>query len=512
MPAALRHVIVVFGDQLDEQSVALEGFDSGLDVIWMAEVNGECAHVWSHKQRIALFLAAMRHFRDRQRALGRTVIYSELGDAGNTGKLSTELGGFLERNRPLKVIAVEPGEHRVRAGLEFVCREAGVPLEVRPDTHFFCSVEDFRHHAAGRKELRMEWFYREMRQRHGVLLDARGKPEGGVWNFDKENRKAFGKQGPRLRAALRFTPDALTQSVLQEVGKRFAAHPGSLDSFAWPVTPEQAKAALDDFIEHRLATFGEYQDAMWTGEPFLSHSLLSAAMNLKLLHPRAVVAAAERAWREGRAPLAAVEGFIRQIIGWREYVRGVYWLLMPGYARRNVLGAEQELPDFYWTGDTELRCLRETIGQTLRHGYAHHIQRLMVTGLYALLLGVRPQAVHEWYLAVYVDAVEWVELPNTLGMSQYADGGVMASKPYIASGKYIARMSNYCAGCPRNPALATGEAACPFTTMYWDFLVRHEERLRGNRRMTMQLKNLERIGEVERSLIRRQAEQIREGR
>ncbi len=476
----------------------------------MAEVAAESTRVWSHKQRIAVFLAAMRHFRDSQRALGRTVHYTELSDPENTGQLSTQLAAFLKAQRPAAILCVEPGEHRVRAGLEKVCRSAGIPLEIREDRHFLSTPADFAKHAAGRKELRMEFFYREMRQRHRILLDARSKPEGGAWNFDKDNRKAFGKDGPCLPAPRRFPPDSLTRAVLAEVARHFPDHPGSLDSFAWPVTPAQAREALDDFIAHRLRTFGDQQDAMWTGEPFLSHSLLSVALNLKLLDPREVIAAAETAYREGRAPLAAVEGFIRQILGWREYVRGVYWLLMPEYLERNALGAGQPLPAFFWTGDTALTCLREALGQTLKHGYAHHIQRLMVTGLYTLLLGVRPQAVHEWYLAVYVDAVEWVELPNTLGMSQYADGGVMASKPYVASGKYIDRMSNYCASCPRNPAHATGPDACPFTTLYWDFLLRHRDQLSGNHRMTMQLKNLDRLSLEERERIQAQAGLVRE--
>lgn len=511
MPSAssLRHLIVILGDQLDPQSAALDGFDSHRDAIWMAEVASESTHVWSHKQRIAVFLSAMRHFRDAQRALGRTVHYTELGDADNTGRLSTQLAAFLQNHPPAAVVCVEPGEHRVRIGLEKVCRSARIPLDIRTDRHFLSTPADFAQHAAGRKELRMEFFYREMRQRHRILLDARGKPEGGAWNFDKENRKSFGKDGPRLPAPLRFKPDALTRQVLDDVSRHFPDHPGSLDSFAWPVTPKQARAALDDFIQHRLPTFGDHQDAMWTGEPFLSHSLLSVALNLKLLDPRDVIAAAETAFREGRAPLPAVEGFIRQILGWREYVRGVYWMFMPEYLERNALGADQLLPDFFWTGDTPLTCLRESLGQTLRHGYAHHIQRLMVTGLYTLLLGVRPQAVHEWYLAVYVDAVEWVELPNTLGMSQYGDGGVMASKPYVATGKYIDRMSNYCASCPRHPAQATGPQACPFTTLYWDFLLRHRDQLSGNHRMTMQLKNLDRLGLSEREAIQAAAAAVR---
>jgi deoxyribodipyrimidine photolyase-related protein len=386
-------------------------------------------------------------------------------------------------------------------------------LEVRPDRHFLCSREEFARHAAGRRQLRMEFFYREMRRRHGVLLDADGGPQGGQWNFDAENRRSFGRAGPPagLRAPRRFPPDATTREVLALVARRFARHPGDLAAFDWPVTPAEARAALADFVAHRLSHFGEYQDAMWTGEAWLYHSRLAAAMNLKLLDPREVIAAVVAAHAEGRVPLAGAEGFhppdprlagirARRVLAPHAGVRG---------AQR--LGAREPLPEFYWTGDTEMACLRDALGQTLRLGYAHHIQRLMVTGLYALLLGVEPRRVHEWYLAVYVDAVEWVELPNTLGMSQYADGGVMASKPYVATGKYIQRMSNACAGCRFDPARATGVEACPFTTLYWDFLLRHEARLAANQRMALQLKNLTRLPAAERAGIRARAAAIRAG-
>ncbi|HEY1050812.1 MAG TPA: cryptochrome/photolyase family protein, partial [Prosthecobacter sp.] len=262
-------------------------------------------------------------------------------------------------------------------------------------------------------------------------------------------------------------------------------------------------------VENRLPSFGQFQDAMWMHEPWLFHSRLSAAMNLKLLDPRTVLAAAEQAWKDGRAPLPAVEGFIRQILGWREYVRGIYWLMMPGYIELNAMQAHEALPPFYWTGETHMNCMRQVITQTLRYGYAHHIQRLMVTGLFALLYGVDPRQVHEWYLAVYVDAVEWVELPNTLGMSQYGDGGLMASKPYVASGKYIQRMSNYCAGCRYDPGQATGPRACPFTTFYWDYLLQHQPRLAKNPRMVMQLRNLARLNPAQRTAIQARAAELR---
>ena len=418
-----------------------EGFDASADAVWMVEVAEESTQVWSHKARIALFLAAMRHFREALRARGVRVFYRQLDDRENQHSFTGELAAGIARLRPQKLIVVQPGEWRVEQSLRETARAAGVDLEIRPDRHFLCSREEFAAHAQGRKQLRLEFFYREMRRRHKVLMDG-DQPVGGTWNYDKKNRGSFGKEGPGLIPKPRgFPPDATTRAVLALVEKRFASHPGQLASFDWPVTPQQARAALDDFIENRLADFSRVEDAMWTGEPVVYHSRLSAALNLKLLDPRDALAAAVEAYQRKRAPLAAVEGFVRQLLGWREYVRGVYWLFMPGYATRNELAADMPLPEFYWTGETDLNCLRHVVGQTMELGYAHHIQRLMVTGLFALLLGVRPRAVHEWYLAVYVDAVEWVELPNVLGMSQYADGGVMASKPYVATGKYIQRMS-----------------------------------------------------------------------
>jgi deoxyribodipyrimidine photolyase-related protein len=509
----MRNLVLVLGDQLDLQSTAFDGFDSTMDIVWMAEVAEESTKVWTSKIRIALFLSAMRHFRAALHDRQWTVTYRELidtvADPTKSDSLASALAQSIDQLRPTRIILVEPGEWRVRREILDVLTASGVPWEMREDRHFLCSREEFSKHAQGRKQLRMEYFYREMRRKHHVLINH-DAPEGGAWNFDSENRKTFGKHGPPLhRAPLRFPPDALTRAMIDLVNVRFADHPGDLQAFDWPVTAEQAEQALRDFITYRLSEFGDWQDALWTAEPWLFHSRLSAAMNLKLLNPRIVITAAEDAYKAGHAPLAAVEGFIRQILGWREYVRGIYWHHMPNYATLNELGAEQPLPPFYWTGNTEMACLNDALGQTLRYGYAHHIQRLMVTGLYALLLGVRPHAVHEWYLAVYVDAVEWVELPNTLGMSQYADGGIMASKPYAASGKYIQRMSNYCTGCPYDPAQSTGLKACPFTTLYWDFLLQHEVRLRKNPRTAMQVRSIDRLSSEQRQAIQAQAEQIR---
>jgi deoxyribodipyrimidine photolyase-related protein len=508
----VRSLVLVLGDQLDAESAALDGFDPKRDAIWMAEVAEESEHVWTSKPRIAVFLAAMRHFRDAQKKLGRRVIYIELDAAGNTQTLAGELARTFAEVKPERLIMAEAGEWRVQESIAAAAKAEARPLEVRDDRHFFQTRADFAAHAEGRKMLRMEFFYREVRRKHRVLLDKKGEPEGGEWNYDHDNRGSFKKGGPqaeKLRAPALTKPDAITRAVLALVEKRFANHPGELKEFAWPVTPEDARTTLRDFIEHRLPNFGQFQDAMWTEEPWLFHSRISAALNLKLLNPREVVAAAEAAYREGKAPLASVEGFVRQILGWREYVRGIYWHRMPDYLELNALGAREPLPEFYWTGKCEMNCLRQAIGQTLEHGYAHHIQRLMVTGLYTLLLGVDPRRVHEWYLAVYVDAVEWVELPNTLGMSQYGDGGIMASKPYAATGKYIDRMSNYCAGCRFDPAKSVGEDACPFTTLYWDFLLRHEPLLAKNQRMALQVKNIARLKPADRTAIQQRAGDIK---
>ena len=548
---SVRTLVIVLGDQLDLDAAAFDGFDPAHDAVWMAEVAEESTHVWSAKPRIAMFLAAMRHFAVALRAAGRPLHYTQLDDPGNRGSLATELQATITTLKPQRLVMTAPGDWRVGQSLKAVAEGAGLALEVRDDRHFYTTVRDFAAHAKGRKSLRLEYFYRALRQRHGVLMKAgqpeggrlqagqpeggrlqagqpeggrlqagqpeggrlqAGQPEGGQWNFDADNREAFGKAGPLgLPARATFEPDALTRKVIALVNRHFAQHPGSLDSFAWPVTRDEALQSLHNFIDQRLPLFGRYEDAIWPGEPWLCHSHMSAALNLKLLNPREVVQAAEAAYHAGRAPLQSVEGFIRQILGWREYVRGIYWTQMPGYVELNALNAQQDLPAWYWTGGTDMACLHDALTQTLQHGYAHHIQRLMVTGLFTLLLGVRPQAVHAWYLAVYVDAVEWVELPNTLGMSQYGDGGLMASKPYVATGKYIQRMGGPCAGCRYDPALREGERACPYTTLYWDFLMRHETLLQKNPRMALQVRNVARLSDAQRQGVRQRAQAIRSG-
>ncbi|MFQ3623124.1 MAG: cryptochrome/photolyase family protein, partial [Acetobacteraceae bacterium] len=407
---------LVLGDQCSRSLSALADLDPRRDVVLMAEVMGECTYVRHHRQKIALVLAAMRHFAHALRARGVRVDYVRLDDPENTGTLSGEVARAARRHRPERLVATEPGEWRVREDMGAWSRVLGLPVEIRPDDRFLCSIDAFAAWAEGRRTLRMEFFYREMRRRTGILMDG-DEPAGGRWNFDSENRKRLPadlRPPPRFRAE----PDALTREVIALVADRFPDHWGGLEDFAWPVTAAEAEAALERFLEERLPHFGDYQDAMAEGEATLFHSLLSTSLNLGLLLPGEVCRRAEAAWREGRAPLNAVEGFVRQILGWREYVRGLYWLKMPGYARLNALGADRRLPEFYWTAQSGMACLDSAVRQTREMAYAHHIQRLMVTGNFALLAGIDPDAVNDWYMTVYADAFEWVELPNTHGVDR----------------------------------------------------------------------------------------------
>ena len=505
----VRHLVVVLGDQLAKDSAAFEGFDKASDAVLMMEVAEEANYIPQHKIRLALFFSAMRHFRAALEDDGIGVHYVELEDDNNRGSFAAELERWVHKTRPEKLILSQPGDFRVEAAIRKTAESLSCDFELRADRHFLCDLEDFREHAAGRKTLLLETFYRHLRRRHAVLMEG-DHPVGGRWNFDKDNRESFGSQKPDpIKRPRAFRPDATTREVIEMVERRFPDSPGKLDSFDYPVTHDQARAALRDFIEHRLAQFGTYQDAMVSGEPYLYHSRLSCVLNLHLLDPRDAIAAAVQAYEDGAAPINAVEGFVRQILGWREFIRGVYWLKMPDYAELNALDADLPMPAFMWTGETEMNCIAQSVGQLVEHAYAHHIQRLMVLGLFAMLLGVRPHDVHRWHMSMYADAVDWVSLPNVLGMSQYGDGGIVGSKPYAASGNYISKMGDYCAGCRYNPKRATGEDACPITTLYWDFLSRNRRRIAGNRRMGFQLKNLDRKDDSERRAIREQAKVLK---
>lgn len=499
--ATLRFIL---GDQLSRSISALEDIDPETDVVFMAEVHDEATYVPHHKQKIALVFSAMRHFAEELREEGIRVDYVCLDEQDNSGCFSGELQRALERHCCDRIVVTEPGEWRVLEMIKAWPGALGCPADIRSDTRFLSSTEEFAAWARGRKSLRMEYFYREMRRKTGWLMEN-GKPTGGSWNYDVENRKALPKD-MELPGRRRFEPDEITREVMALVENRFGDHFGELETFGWPVTHSEARLALDDFIENGLPNFGDFQDAMRGGEDFLFHALLSPCLNLGLLEPREVCEAALRAHANDHAPLAATEGLVRQILGWREFVRGLYWLKMPDYADSNYLEAKHSLPGFFWTAETELQCLKEVIAGTRRNAYAHHIQRLMVAGNFALLAGLEPAAVEEWYLLVYADAYEWVELPNTHGMALFADGGVMASKPYAASGAYINRMSDYCSSCTYDPKAKQGAQACPFNLLYWNFLITQQDRLRQNPRMGLAYRNLDRMPAEQQCEIAAQAQ------
>lgn len=510
-----KTLIPVLGDQLSHGLSSLADADPESSIVLMMEVADEAGYVQHHKAKIALIFSAMRHFADDLRGRGWVVDYVALDDADNSGSFTGEMARAMERHDIDAVRVTEAGEWRVMGEIENWSERFGVDVTICPDDRFLCPHQEFADWAEGKKQLRMEFFYREMRRKTGILLDDDGKPEGGKWNYDSENRKpppmgagnGGGDSGGDLLTPrpIRFQADDITQQVLDLVADKFADHPGSLDNFHFAVTHEEAMRQKRNFLDNALENFGDYQDAMVTDAPFLWHSILSPYINIGLLDPVDLCRDVEARYREGKAPLNAAEGFIRQIIGWREYVRGIYWREGPDYTRRNHLNAQRGLPDFYYSGDTDMHCLSQAIGQTLDHGYAHHIQRLMVTGNFAMLAGIDPYQVHKWYLEVYVDAYEWVEAPNVVGMSQYADGGILASKPYASSGAYINRMSDYCGHCRYNVKTRTDDDSCPFNALYWDFLARNEDSLKGNPRLAMPYRNWERKDAEEQEKLRARA-------
>ncbi|WP_439813747.1 cryptochrome/photolyase family protein [Zavarzinia sp. CC-PAN008] len=494
---------MVLGDQLSPGLEILAGGDPAHDVILMAEVADETRYVPHHKRKLAFILAAMRAFAEELRGGGWRVDYVTLDDPRNTGTLGGELARAVERHRPQAIAATEAAEWRVLDMQRRWAADLGATVVLHPDTRFLCTPEDFATWAKGRRSLRMEYFYREMRRKTGLLMDL-DQPVGGRWNLDAENRKParpdlFMPQPPRV------VPDATTRAVLDLVARHFPDNFGTLDDFWFPVTRADAERAVAHFLRHALPRFGDFQDAMLEGQRFLFHSVLSPLINVGLIDPLDLCRRVEAEYAAGRVPLNAAEGFIRQVIGWREYVRGVYWLHMPGYVERNALRAGRPLPWLYWSGETDMACMAACIGQTRAEAYAHHIQRLMVTGNFALLAGIEPTQVHEWYLAVYMDAFEWVEAPNTIGMSQFADGGLLGSKPYAASGAYINRMSDHCGGCRYDVKRRIGAGACPFNALYWDFLGRHAQRFARNPRMAQMVRALQRMAPDERQALHAQA-------
>jgi deoxyribodipyrimidine photolyase-related protein len=497
--AKVRNLILVLGDQLTPTLSSLATGDPARDRVLMAELHDEATYVRHHKKKIAFLFAAMRHFAEELRAGGWTVDYVMLDAADNQGSFTAQVTQSVAQLRPDRIVVTEPGEWRVAQMFAGWQERFGVPVDVLGDDRFLSSPAEFRSWAEGRKQLRMEYFYRDMRRKTGLLMEG-DQPAGGQWNFDAENRKPADADlfMPRPQA---FQPDAITQAVLELVAARFDNHFGDLMPFGFAVTRAHAEAAFAAFVRQALPRFGDYQDAMLAGEPFLYHAVIAQYLNCGLLDPLQVCRQVDAAWRAGKVPLNAAEGFIRQIIGWREYVRGIYWLKMPGYEDSNFFGHTRALPGFYWTAETEMACVRAAVTQTREQAYAHHIQRLMVTGNFAMLAGIDPHELHEWYLSVYADAYEWVELPNTVGMSQFADGGLLASKPYAASGAYINRMSNYCGSCRYAVKQRTGPDACPFNALYWQFIARHRGKIGGNPRMAQMVRTYDKFARDEQQRI-----------
>jgi len=506
MPGTLRLIV---GDQLTESLPVLTQADRDHDTILMCEVMEEASYVPHHPQKIALIFSAMRHFARSLQDSGFHVRYIKLDDSENTGNFIGEIKRAVNELKPDSICVTAPSEYRVEQMLLALREDLPIPLEIVEDTRFLCARTAFAAWARGKKQLRMEFFYRDMRRQHHILMDDAGEPYGGRWNFDADNRAAppselLIPQRPK-RAA-----DAITQDVLALVRARFSHHFGTLEPFTYGTTRHDALQDLDFFIKHLLADFGTYQDAMLNNQPYLYHSLLSAYLNIGLLQPLEVCQRAQVAYEQGLAPLNSVEGFIRQILGWREYVRGIYWTYMPNYGQRNFLAAKRPLPALYWGGATQMNCLRGAVEHTKRYAYSHHIQRLMLTGNFALLAGLDVKAVQEWYLAVYADAFEWVEMPNTLGMALFGDGGLMASKPYAASGKYIKKMSNYCQGCRFNPEHTLEADACPFNALYWHFIDTHEQKMASNPRLAYTYATLRKMSPNKRTAITAKATELLE--
>lgn len=488
------NIALILGDQLSASISSLQKLSKTRDWIVMAEVGVEARYVAHHKQKIALIFSAMRHFAQQLQADGWQVHYHYYDRDKPEIGLNDVLMEFLAQNPVDQIYVTECGEYRLHQQmLDTWPQQLGVPVTLVEDTRFICSKAEFVQWAQGRKQLRMEYFYREMRRKTGLLMEG-DQPIGGQWNFDSDNREPY-RGDPAIPSRPAFVYDDIDTTVFELVDKEFASHPGTLTHFNWPTNREQALQALAGFIDTRLRWFGDYQDAMQQSQHFMFHSLISTSLNCGLLTALEVCQAAERAWRDKLAPLNAVEGFIRQVIGWREYVRGIYWMNMPAYAEQNSLNNTRNLPEYYWTGETRMACMKACFKNTFDHAYAHHIQRLMVTGNFALLAGVIPTQICDWYLAVYADAYDWVELPNTLGMVMHADGGLLASKPYAASGSYIHKMSDYCRHCEYQVKTSTEHNSCPFNSLYWHFVSRHADQFARNPRMSMIYRSYERMSD-----------------
>ena len=500
----MKKLILILGDQLSHDLNSLKAADKAVDIVLMAELRSETGYVKHHKKKIAFLFSAMRHFAEELRADGWQVDYQQLSEPDTQYDFTAIVQQAILSHQPDQLIVTKPGEYRILQEMMNWEKILSCAVHLLEDDRFFAATEEFENWAEGRKQLRMEYFYREMRRKTGFLMEGE-QPIGGKWNYDSDNRKPP-KQGLKIPPPTRFIPDQITRDVLTLVEGEFKDHFGDLYPFDFAVTAAQARHVLDEFIAQRLQQFGSYQDAMLADEPFMFHAHIGFYLNCGLLSAKEAVVAAEQAYHNGQAPLNAVEGFIRQILGWREYVRGLYWLKMPNYKQLNYFQATRRLPAFYWTAETDMRCLNICVSDTKKYAYAHHIQRLMVLGNFALLAGLRPDEVNEWYLIVFADAYEWVELPNVSGMVLFADGGMLASKPYAAGGAYIDRMSNYCSSCRYQVKLKNGPDACPFNYLYWDFLIRHRDKLNRNPRLGMIYRTLDKMDEGKQQNIKHDAQ------
>lgn len=497
---------LILGDQLDPLHSWFASFRG--DVVYvMMEVRQETDYVLHHAQKILAIFAAMRDFAGRLADAGHRVHYLAIDDPDNTHSIPGNLDRLIRHYTAARLEYQAPDEWRLDRQLDRYARSLAIDACKLDSEHFFTQRLEAAEYFGSRSSWKMEHFYRRMRVRHGVLMEARGRPAGGRWNYDRDNRKPWRGQPPEPPDTRPMHDHAGLWRRIVDAGVRSFGAPCA-DHFRWPLNRDEALLQLDGFIQAGLPRFGDFQDAMSESATRLFHSLLSFALNTKMLKPREVVQRAEQAWRDGMASLSCVEGFIRQILGWREYVRGVYWARMPAYADSNAFGHAHDLPEWFWTGETRMHCMRRALAQSLQHAHAHHIQRLMVIGNFALLAGLDPAQLHRWYLGIYIDAFEWVELPNTLGMSQFADGGLLATKPYISSAAYLHRMGDYCAGCHYRHDLRTGARACPYNVLYWHFLSRHRDRLASNPRMAMPCRQLDRMPAGERLALAASAEAL----
>jgi deoxyribodipyrimidine photolyase-related protein len=498
----------ILGDQLGPTHPALAAGDPKRDQILMVESRQRARQLRYHQQKLAFVYAAMRHRAQELRRDGWEVDYRTLDE---TETFAAGLEAHLRQYHPERLVIMAPNDHATSQTLPALVRDAGLPLKILPSTMFLTAREEFASWAGQRRRLLMEQHYRRLRRKLGILMDTTGEPIGGAWNFDAENRKPykeFAKLPPqeRPRPLPQVPPDPITLGAIENVERHFPGHPGRASGLWLPTHRAGALQWLRHFIDERLPGFGPWEDVMAAEEPALFHSVLSPFLNIGLLTPAECVEAAVVAWEDGRAPLASVEGFIRQIIGWREFVNGVYWLRMPGYTELNELGAQRPLPSWAYTGETQMNCVGTTIRQALATGYNHHIQRLMILGNYFLLGGYRPSEVLRWYNELYLDAYDWVMAANVIGMVLHADGGFMATKPYAAGPAYIHKMSNYCAGCRYQPAAKTGPDACPFHALYWNFYVRHAARFSANPRVAVITSACQKKSPAERQALQQAAD------